>query len=259
MRAPRRRRPAPAPAPRRRQDDAKLKALSLEVERLTQEAAARAEQLGAEVAETQAAQVQLDRTAEDYRRLHAERAALAAQWDAAAAAAARRDEAIVAAGAEFAARRATLWRRKAALDGRAAALEAEEAAQRELEARVAHYEKELVGRPRGWGLWASVAGVEGFEKVGCCGKNRLPARAAPPATRAHVSPRRPQAVQREAHRAESAKLTELTHEVGARGTRRQRERVLRCAGAQPALAGGRRCIPCRSPARPLLLLRCPLH
>jgi hypothetical protein len=111
-----------------------------------------------QVTETQAAQTQLDRAAEDYRRLHAERTALIAQWDEAAAAAARRDEAIAAAGAEFSARRAALRRRKVELDAKAAGLEAEEATQRELEARVAHFEKELVTGTGAGGSAGSMAG-----------------------------------------------------------------------------------------------------
>ncbi|GBF94678.1 flagella associated protein [Raphidocelis subcapitata] len=148
----------------RRQDEGKLRELSLAVEKLTREVAAKREELDAEITETQAAQIQLDRAAEDFRRLHGERRDLIAQWDEAAAAMRRRDEAIRAASGAFAERRAALRRRRAELDAQAGFLEAEVAANRELEGRVAHYEKEV-------------------------------------------------AAQREAHRAEQAKLTELNHQV----------------------------------------------
>lgn len=97
-----------------------------------------------QVTETQAAQIQLDRAAEDYRRLHTERQQLVAAWDAAAAAMRRRDEAIGAASAAFAERRVALRRRRGKLDAQAALLEGEAAAYRELEARIAHFEKEVV-------------------------------------------------------------------------------------------------------------------
>jgi hypothetical protein len=97
-----------------------------------------------QVTETQAAQLQLDRAAEDYRRLHSERQQLIRQWDEAATAMRRRDAAIGAAGAAFAERRLALRRRKGELDARARLLEGEVAANRELEARIAHYEKEVV-------------------------------------------------------------------------------------------------------------------
>lgn len=102
-----------------------------------------------QVTETQAAQIQLDRAAEDYRRLHAERQQLIAQWDEAAAAMRRRDVAIQAASAAFAERRLALRRRRGELDAQARFLEAEVAANRELEARIAHYEKEVVSARAG--------------------------------------------------------------------------------------------------------------
>ena len=97
-----------------------------------------------QVTETQAAQIQLDRAAEDYRRLHAERQQLIAQWDEAAAAMRRRDGAIRTASAAFAERRLALRRRKGELDAQVRFLEAEVAANRELEAQIVHYEKEVV-------------------------------------------------------------------------------------------------------------------
>lgn len=78
----------------RRQDEGKLKELRLAVERLTQKVAAAKAALDVEMTDTQAAQVQLDRAATDFRTLHSERRMLLQQWDEARAAMSQRDEAI---------------------------------------------------------------------------------------------------------------------------------------------------------------------
>jgi len=56
----------------------------------------------------------------------------------------RRDESIAAVSATFAERKVALRRRKGELDAQARFLEEEAAANRELEARIAHFEKEVV-------------------------------------------------------------------------------------------------------------------
>lgn len=180
--------------------------------------------------ETRAAQTQLERAAADFRRLHAERRELVAAWDAAAAAGRDRDAAIAAAAAAFADRKLALRRRKAELDAQARLLEGEAAANRELEARVAHFEKELVRRgaaPAGDAA-AGAGHTRGQAQLGrdTFGSALLPERAARKgrAPECAGKPRRPrlppppphcaaQAAQREAHRAESAKLQGLGHEV----------------------------------------------
>ncbi|KAF8063069.1 CCDC39 [Scenedesmus sp. PABB004] len=78
----------------RRQDEGKLKDLGLAVEKLTTRVAAAKDALDAEITDTQAAQTQLDRTAQDFRALHAERQELIRQWDEAREAMRHRDEAI---------------------------------------------------------------------------------------------------------------------------------------------------------------------
>ena len=57
----------------RRADEAKIKELTLNIEKLTVEVAKKATELEKEVTETQAAQIELDKTAEEFKRLHAER------------------------------------------------------------------------------------------------------------------------------------------------------------------------------------------
>jgi uncharacterized membrane protein len=54
----------------RRSDEAKIKELTLQIEKLTIEVARKCKELENEVTETQAAQIELDKTAEEFRRLH---------------------------------------------------------------------------------------------------------------------------------------------------------------------------------------------
>ena len=64
----------------RRADEAKIKELTLQIEKLTVEVARKAAELEQEVTETQAAQIELDKTAEEFKRLHSERHQLYLQW-----------------------------------------------------------------------------------------------------------------------------------------------------------------------------------
>ena len=64
-----------------RADEAKVKALTLEIDKLTQEAAKAYRELEAELTETHAQQMSLDKAAEDFRRIHAERQQLISMWE----------------------------------------------------------------------------------------------------------------------------------------------------------------------------------
>lgn len=77
-----------------RRDEAKVKELNLHIEKLSKEVAEARVALADEVTETQSKQIQLDKTAEDFRRLHQERQELVQQWDDAMDAMRRRDEMI---------------------------------------------------------------------------------------------------------------------------------------------------------------------
>jgi hypothetical protein len=57
----------------RRADDAKIKELTLNIEKLTIEVGRKAKELEKEVTETQASQIELDKTAEEFKRMHSER------------------------------------------------------------------------------------------------------------------------------------------------------------------------------------------
>lgn len=76
----------------RRADEIKIKELNLLMERLTVEVSRIQRELETEMTETQAYQIELDKTAEEFRRHHEERQRLCAQWDEAIQNIARRDQ-----------------------------------------------------------------------------------------------------------------------------------------------------------------------
>ncbi|CAM9894366.1 unnamed protein product [Ectocarpus sp. 12 AP-2014] len=88
-----------------RADDVKIKDLSLQVERLSKSVVAKRAELQNLEAESSAKQVELDNTAADFRRLHAERQDLVRQWQNAIDGMRRRDEEINAVGEKYAAAR----------------------------------------------------------------------------------------------------------------------------------------------------------
>ncbi|XP_010571234.1 PREDICTED: coiled-coil domain-containing protein 39 [Haliaeetus leucocephalus] len=63
------------------QDEGKLGALTLQVEKLTMQANQKRRALDNELTETLAAQIELDKTAEDFRRVHQERQEVIRQWE----------------------------------------------------------------------------------------------------------------------------------------------------------------------------------
>ncbi|KAJ4460139.1 putative flagella associated protein [Paratrimastix pyriformis] len=77
-----------------RADEQKVRELALTQERLTKEVQEKKRALDTEVTETQAAQIELDKTAEDFKNLHRRREELIAQWEASLAAMRQRDAAI---------------------------------------------------------------------------------------------------------------------------------------------------------------------
>lgn len=77
-----------------RADEVKIKEMNLALEKLTKEVSAREAELENEVTETQTAQIELDKTAIDFKKLHAERQQLVVQFEQAIEAMKRRDDAI---------------------------------------------------------------------------------------------------------------------------------------------------------------------
>lgn len=120
-----------------RADDARVKELNLAIEKMTKQVHAVKAELESEVTETQAAQIELDKTAEDFRSLHAERQELVRQWEEAVESMKRRDEAIQEASKAFALKKKEIRAKQAALDERARFLEQEINNNKEMDARIA--------------------------------------------------------------------------------------------------------------------------
>ena len=72
------------------QDEVRTRDMTMQLEKLSTEALRKRADLDAEVTETQAAQIELNKTAQDFRQLHTERQDLVEQWDTAIAAMHRR-------------------------------------------------------------------------------------------------------------------------------------------------------------------------
>ena len=83
-------------------DEAKMKELNLQLEKMVAAVQTKRAELEQEVTDTQSKQIELDKTAEDFRKLHAERQELVTQWEQAVEAMQARDETIKRAHEEFA-------------------------------------------------------------------------------------------------------------------------------------------------------------
>mmetsp|Transcript_115825 Transcript_115825/g.216826 ORF Transcript_115825/g.216826 Transcript_115825/m.216826 type:complete len:902 (-) Transcript_115825:124-2829(-) len=87
----------------KRADDSKVRELTLAIEKLTVENAARRKDLADQVTETQARQIEMDKTAELFRQLHDDRRRLISQWEDAVKSMRTRDTQLEKLGEEFAA------------------------------------------------------------------------------------------------------------------------------------------------------------
>eukprot|EP00743_Colponemidia_sp_Colp-15_P001759 GILK01001920.1.p1 GENE.GILK01001920.1~~GILK01001920.1.p1 ORF type:complete len:939 (-),score=229.96 GILK01001920.1:138-2912(-) len=127
----------------KRADDSKIKELTLQIEKLTMEVDRKKQLLDLEVTETQAAQIELDRTAEEFRTLHKERQLLVQQWEEAVEAMQRRDEAIRSAGEAFAQAKAEMKEKQERLADKKAFLEEEENNNRQIETQISASDRTL--------------------------------------------------------------------------------------------------------------------
>mmetsp|Transcript_91480 Transcript_91480/g.244969 ORF Transcript_91480/g.244969 Transcript_91480/m.244969 type:complete len:925 (-) Transcript_91480:135-2909(-) len=84
-----------------RADDSKIRELTLAIERLTVENATKRKELEAEVTETQAAQIEMDKTAEQFRQLHEDRKRLIQRWEEAVTSMKHRDSQLESLGHDF--------------------------------------------------------------------------------------------------------------------------------------------------------------
>jgi chromosome segregation ATPase len=130
-----------------RADEAKIKELNLNLEKLTAALDSRKHALEEEVTETQAKQIELDKTAEDFKALHLERQNLVQQWETTIANMATRDEDIAQAGAKYAQLREQMSANETDIAERRNFLAKEKKNNEEVEATIVVKERD-VGRAR---------------------------------------------------------------------------------------------------------------
>jgi coiled-coil domain-containing protein 39 len=126
-----------------RADESKIKELNLQIEKLTRLVSEKRTELDDEVTETQAKQIELDKTAEEFRELHAQRQKLISQWQASIETMKRRDAEIAAAGERFAKAKLVVEKKQDELAKVAASLKNEEAKNAALEVRTEHAQREV--------------------------------------------------------------------------------------------------------------------
>mmetsp|Transcript_19163 Transcript_19163/g.51608 ORF Transcript_19163/g.51608 Transcript_19163/m.51608 type:complete len:883 (+) Transcript_19163:180-2828(+) len=124
-------------------DEGKIRELTLQIEKMMAEVQVKRSELEAEVTDTQSQQIVLDKTAEDFRKLHAERQQLVRQWEDAVKNMQRRDKDIEAAGERFQQQKAALREKQALHAEREEELAAQEKGNEELDAQIANDEREL--------------------------------------------------------------------------------------------------------------------
>lgn len=125
----------------KRTDDVRVKQLVLKLEKTTKQMQDKKEEMALALTETQAVQIELDKTADDYRRLHEERQLTIQQWHEVELTAQKRDKDIIAAGERVAELRARVQQLNDELR-----LRSEELKQQEL--RVQHGNVEIAAAER---------------------------------------------------------------------------------------------------------------
>ncbi|KAK1945856.1 Coiled-coil domain-containing protein 39 [Phytophthora citrophthora] len=125
----------------RRADEARIKELTLALEKLTQQLTRAKREVEDEATETQAKQIELDKTAEEFRSLHAERAKLVAQWQSTLEAMRARDEEITQASEQFALAQRGLQSKQELLNEQKRRLKQQETVNTETEGQLAGKER----------------------------------------------------------------------------------------------------------------------
>lgn len=128
----------------KRADDAKIKELNLATERLTIEVGRKQSELEKEVTETQATQIELDKTAEEFKIHHEERHKHFIQWQEVSENIARRDQAIIEEGENFAAIKMKIKENQRELEKRKKYLAEEKAQNKNLEIQIGANERKIV-------------------------------------------------------------------------------------------------------------------
>jgi chromosome segregation ATPase len=124
-------------------DDAKVRELNFEVEKLSRHVQKMHLELEEEMTTTRGTQMELDKTAEDYRQLHHERQYLLTQWEDAVKAMHERDNAIKAAGDRYSEGKQWLEKRQKQLKARAEFHELETNNSKELDTKISQEERVL--------------------------------------------------------------------------------------------------------------------
>jgi len=124
-------------------DESKMKDLNLQLEKMQIAVQEKRAELEREITETQAKQIELDKTAEDFRALHRDRRELVGQWEASVEAMKKRDEAIAKAHEQFAAAKADLRERQEALSEKLEFLKTEEKNNAEVEMKISAAERAI--------------------------------------------------------------------------------------------------------------------
>ncbi|KAJ1631420.1 hypothetical protein T492DRAFT_996046 [Pavlovales sp. CCMP2436] len=124
-------------------DESKIRELNLMIEKMVAEAQAKRAELEAEVTDTQSQQIVLDKTADDFRKLHAERQALVREWEDAVRSMQRRDKDIDAAGERFREQKTLLREKQAGHVEREEALQAQLTHNEGLDAQIGTDERDL--------------------------------------------------------------------------------------------------------------------
>jgi chromosome segregation ATPase len=127
----------------RRADEAKIKELTLNIEKLTIEVARKSKELEQEVTETQASQIELDKTAEEFKRMHSERHQLYLQWQDTVENSRKRDELINETGEQYGSSKEFLDKKKADLEDHKKKLDREKDNNKELESNIGGEERQL--------------------------------------------------------------------------------------------------------------------
>ena len=119
----------------------------MQIEKLTIEVSRKAQELEKEVTETQAAQIELDKTADEFKRLHAERHQLYLQWQETVENSEKRNELISETGEHYANSKLLLGRRNEELQEAQQELNREKENNKELESQISSEER-LVAKIR---------------------------------------------------------------------------------------------------------------
>ncbi|KAJ3043434.1 Coiled-coil domain-containing protein 39 [Rhizophlyctis rosea] len=130
-----------------KEDESKIKELSLTIEKLMVEVNKKKATLSAEVTETQVAQIELDKTTEEFKRLHRERHDLIAQWEAAIDNMKKRDQDILDAQGRYQESKEKIKQKQAVIDEKQHFLDEQHAANEQTEKKIGVFDR-LVSRSR---------------------------------------------------------------------------------------------------------------